>query len=138
MVNLMNLYQHKLQSFQMQSMINITELINQDIQDSDIQEGICVVCTLNNGTGITISDRDSYEACTDMIYGYAKAFPIIDAYYHHIQGNSHAYMKSSAVGSSQTYMIHEGKLLLGDKQAIYFCEFDGPKEREMIVKLLEG
>ena len=133
----MSYYQHELQSFQMQAMIDISDIINQDIQDSQVQEGICIVQSLKNGSGITLSDADHYEVCTDMIYGYAKAFPIVDAFYHHIKGNSHAYMKSSAVGIAQTLIIHDGKLLLGDHQAVFYCDFDGPGKGQIVIKIVE-
>lgn len=133
----MNLYQHEVQSFQMQAMVDIGDLIQQDIDSSKIMEGICIVQSLKNGSGITVSDSLHYEVCTDMIYGYAKAFPIIDVFYRHIKGNSHAYMKSSSVGISQTYIIHEGKLMLGDNQSVFYCDFDGPGKGQVIVKLVE-
>ena len=67
-----------------------------------------------------------------------KAFPTSDKNYKHFEGNSHAHLKSSTVGASQTLILNEGSLILGTWQNIYFCEFDGPRNRSYFVKIISG
>ena len=74
----------------------------------------------------------------NQIYGFEKAYPTKDVNYKHFEGNSHAHMKSSTMGASQTLILHDGKLILGTWQDVYFCEFDGPRNRSFYVKILEG
>lgn len=130
----MGLYKHKIQSIRRQQWIDITQQIQNDI---DIQEGIVVVYLLNSTCGITVSDCINQNICNDMIYGYEKVYPTNDSFYH-ANENSSAHMKSSALGCNQSFIVHQGKLILGVGQAIYFCEFDGPSEREYIVKIMQG
>ena len=70
--------------------------------------------------------------------GFEKAYPTNDIKYKHFEGNSHAHMKSSTMGASQTLIIDDEKLILGTWQDIYFCEFDGPRNRSFYVKIIEG
>ncbi|MDZ7548781.1 secondary thiamine-phosphate synthase enzyme YjbQ, partial [Clostridium perfringens] len=65
-------------------------------------------------------------------------YPTIDKNYKHFEGNSHAHMKSSTMGVSQTLILNDGMLILGRWQDIYFCEFDGPRERTFYVKIVKG
>ena len=78
------------------------------------------------------------DVVRDLIYGFEKAYPSEDGNYRHFEGNSHAHMKSSTMGASQTLILDDGKLILGTWQDVYFCEFDGPRNRSFYVKILEG
>jgi len=71
-----------------------------------------------------------------LLFGLAKTFPD-RAEFRHAEGNSATHLKSSCVGVSQTIIINQGKLLLGTWQGIYFCEFDGPRQRKYFVKVME-
>ncbi len=116
-------------------MVDITSMIEHDL---DIQEGICVVYTPHTTCGITVNENCDPAVMNDMIYGFEKAFPTMDPYYHHAEGNSHAHMKSSVFGCSQTMIVHENKLLLGIWQGVYLCELDGPRTRKVWIKTMEG
>ncbi len=72
---------------------------------------------------------------SDFVMGMDKIFPDM-AQFRHVEGNSDAHLKSSAVGASETVIINKGKLLLGTWQDIYFCEFDGPRTRKFYVKVM--
>ena len=73
-----------------------------------------------------------------MLYGYEKVFPTNASYYQHIEGNSHAHMKTTLVGPSQTLIISDGEIVFGIWQDLYFCDFDGPRNRRFYVKITEG
>jgi secondary thiamine-phosphate synthase enzyme len=74
---------------------------------------------------------------TDFVNGMKNSFPDLNVF-RHSEGNSDAHLKSSSVGASETIIIKGGKLLLGTWQGIYFCEFDGPRERKFFVKVIRG
>lgn len=131
----MGLKQHLILTQRRQQMIDITSIVEKDL---DIEEGIVVIYVPHTTCGISINENSDPAVCNDMIYGYEKVFPSQDDFYHHAEGNSSAHMKSSAFGCNQTLIVHQGKLVLGIWQAIYFCEFDGPRERYFYVKTIQG
>lgn len=133
-----NLFKHNLKIKDRQSMVNITEIINEDIKVSNIKEGIVVVYCPHTTAGITINENADPDVVKDLIYGFEKVYPTIDKNYKHFEGNSHAHMKSSTMGVSQTLILNDGMLILGRWQDIYFCEFDGPRERTFYMKIVKG
>lgn len=133
-----NLFKHSLTIEQRQTMIDITETIREDVIDSGIQEGIAIIYCPHTTAGITINENADPDVVRDLVYGFEKAYPTDDRNYKHFEGNSHAHMKSSTMGASQTLIISEGKLILGRWQDVYFCEFDGPRHREFYVKVMQG
>ena len=85
--------------------------------------------------GITINENADPDVQRDLLLAYAEAFPDRKAF-RHAEGNSAAHAKASAMGSSATIIIEQGQLLLGTWQGIYFCEFDGVRNRTFYVKIL--
>ena len=132
------LYKHSLTISTSQTMIDITEMIKADIKESGVKDGIVVVYCPHTTAGITINENADPDVVRDLIYGFEKVYPSNDNNYKHYEGNSHAHMKSSTMGASQTLIIDDGKLILGMWQDIYFCEFDGPRNRNFYVKIIEG
>lgn len=132
------LFKHSIKITPKQAMINITSYIKEDIKSSNIADGIVVVYCPHTTAGITINENADPDVVRDLIYGFEKAYPTIDNTYKHFEGNSHAHLKSSTVGASQTFILNNGNLILGRWQDIYFCEFDGPRDRTFYVKILEG
>ncbi|MBE6070797.1 MAG: YjbQ family protein [Clostridium butyricum] len=133
-----SLFNHSLTISNKQDLINITSQIENDIKQSNISHGIVIVYSPHTTAGITINENADPDVLHDCIYGFEKAYPTIDKNYKHFEGNSHAHLKSSTVGASQTLILHNGSLILGTWQAIYFCEFDGPRNRTFYVKIIEG
>ena len=133
-----NLFKHSLVIKPIQTMIDITSYVTEDIKSSNIKNGIVVVYCPHTTAGITINENADPDVVGDLIYGFEKAYPTIDSNYRHFEGNSHAHLKSSTVGASQTLILNDGNLILGRWQDIYFCEFDGPRDRTFYVKILEG
>ena len=132
------LYIHSLSIKSNQTMIDITKIIKEDIKESGVKDGIIVVYCPHTTAGITINENADPDVVRDLIYGFEKAYPSEDGNYRHFEGNSHAHMKSSTMGASQTLILDDGKLILGTWQDVYFCEFDGPRNRSFYVKILEG
>lgn len=133
-----NLYKHSLTIEKRQTMIDITETIREDVRNSGIKEGIAIIYCPHTTAGITINENADPDVVRDLVYGFEKVYPTDDRNYRHFEGNSHAHMKSSTMGGSQTLIINEGRLILGRWQDVYFCEFDGPRNRNFYVKVMQG
>lgn len=117
--------------------IDITHRIQSIVQESSVKEGICVVYTPHTTAGLTINENADPDVRRDMMMELNKVIPFDDQYAH-TEGNSAAHIKSSLLGAHATMIIHEGRLLLGTWQGIYFCEFDGPRTRKVFVKIISG
>jgi secondary thiamine-phosphate synthase enzyme len=118
-----------------QNMYNITAHVKSAATESGVQHGICVIFSPHTTAGITINENADPDVVRDLLLGLDKAYPDRQEF-HHSEGNSSAHLKASAVGSSATVIIEGGKLLLGQWQGIYFCEFDGPRSRTFYVKVI--
>ncbi len=118
-------------------MKDITEQVRQAVRDSGVQEGLCVVFTPHTTAAITINENADPDVVRDLNMELGKIIPWEDGY-HHMEGNSAAHLKSSLVGASEQIIIEDRRLLLGTWQGIYFCEYDGPRQRRVQVKILEG
>ena len=133
-----NLFKHDLSIKKEQTLVDITNFIKEDIKNSNISNGIVIVYCPHTTAGITINENADPDVIHDLIYGFEKAYPSIDKNYRHFEGNSHAHLKSSTVSASQTLILENGNLILGTWQDVYFCEFDGPRQRSFYVKIIEG
>ncbi|MGI6011948.1 MAG: secondary thiamine-phosphate synthase enzyme YjbQ [Ruminococcus sp.] len=134
----MNLFKHEINVASPQKMVKITGYVKEDLKKCKMKSGIAVVFCPHTTAGITINENADPDVQRDLIYGYEKVFPTNDENYRHFEGNSHAHMKSSAMGASAVVIVEEGKLILGTWQDIYFCEYDGPRYRKFFVKFIEG
>ncbi|MBW7474932.1 secondary thiamine-phosphate synthase enzyme YjbQ [Paenibacillus oenotherae] len=119
-------------------MIDITREIASIVSKEQIQEGIAVVYCPHTTGGITIQENADPDVKHDVLMRLDEVYPWKHPNYRHAEGNTASHLKAITTGSSQTILIHEGNLLLGRWQGIYFCEFDGPRTREYYVKLLKG
>ncbi len=118
-----------------EGLVNITREVSEAVKESGVYEGICVIFCPHTTAAVTINENAAPDVRTDFVMGMDKIFPDM-AQFRHVEGNSDAHLKSSAVGASETVIINKGKLLLGTWQDIYFCEFDGPRTRKFYVKVM--
>lgn len=114
---------------------SITDKVRTAIKLSKITDGLCTVFCPHTTAGITINENADPDVVTDMLYGLSKVYPE-DLAYRHMEGNTTAHLKASAVGSSVTVIVANGKPILGRWQGIYFCEFDGPRDRTFFVQVI--
>lgn len=128
---------HRIQTTKPQQFINITNMVADEVKKSNVRDGIAVVYVPHTTAGVTINESADPDVVKDMISALDKTYPVHGDYLH-FEGNSHAHIKASLMGSSCTVIIQDGKLLLGTWQGIYFCEFDGPRNRKFYVKIIEG
>ena len=123
----------KLQT-KVEGFFEITRSVEESVRESGVREGSCLVYCPHTTAGITINENADPDVVTDLLHGLAMAFPD-RAQFRHLEGNSAAHLKASAIGSSATIPITEGRLYLGTWQGIYFCEFDGPRTRRYCVQI---
>ena len=118
-------------------MLDITPQVQQAVTDSGVTDGVCVVFIPHTTAAVTINENADPDVVRDLTMEIDKIVPWEDGYAH-FEGNSAAHLKSSLYGFSEEVIIEDGRLLLGTWQDIYFCEFDGPRNRKVIVKIMEG
>jgi secondary thiamine-phosphate synthase enzyme len=116
-----------------EEMIDITSHVEKHLPEGD---GVCVLFTQHTTCGMTINENADPDVQSDMLGFLERLIPQYEPNFKHFEHNSDAHIKSSLVGSSVTVPFENGALLLGRWQGIYLCEFDGPRERKVIVKFL--
>lgn len=115
-------------------MVDVTALIEQAVAESNITEGSVLCFVPHTTAAITINENADPSVKRDILYKLAKEIPRSDGY-HHAEGNSDAHVKAVLVGSSEQIIINNGQLVLGTWQGIFFCEFDGPRNRKLLVQV---
>jgi secondary thiamine-phosphate synthase enzyme len=115
--------------------INITSEVQSAVTESGIKNGICYVYNPHTTAGVTINEGADPSVVKDILSTLNKLIPE-NPNYLHMEGNSDSHIKTSLVGSSEMIIIDGGKLQLGTWQAIFFCEFDGARNRKIMVKIM--
>ena len=116
---------------------NITDDVQNVLDKTKMMSGICYVFVTHTTAGITINENGDPAVRSDIIKKLSDIVPP-DAGYEHAEGNSDAHIKASMMGFSVILPVEAGELVLGAWQGIYLCEFDGPRERKILVKIVES
>ena len=132
------IYKQSLQTKSHDMFIEITDKVEEAIAKEKIAEGMAIVYCPHTTAGITINENADPDVVKDMLRRFDEVYPWERGQDRHMEGNTAAHMKASTVGASQTILISEGKLLLGVWQGIYFCEFDGPRNRNYYIKIIRA
>ena len=114
--------------------VKITGQVQKIVEESGVKDGVCRIFVPHTTAGITINEGADPDVVRDMIMELNKIVLFEDSYLHR-EGNSAAHIKTSMMGSSVTVFVQNEKLVLGTWQAIFFCEFDGPRTRRVLVHL---
>ncbi|WP_345241196.1 secondary thiamine-phosphate synthase enzyme YjbQ [Pontibacillus salipaludis] len=117
-------------------MVDITSDLNNYVQASGVKEGVLVVSSLHTTAGITVNENADPDVKTDFLRRLDEVYPWEHPEDLHGEGNTASHLKTSTVGSSEMVIISGGELVLGTWQGVYFCEFDGPRQRKFVAKLL--
>ncbi len=115
--------------------MDITRPVQEAVKKTGAEDGICFIFIPHTTAAVTINENADPSVVQDIIMELNKIVPFKDQY-HHLEGNSPAHIKASILGCSQTVLIESGKLALGTWQGIFFCEFDGPRDRSVYVKVI--
>lgn len=118
-------------------MIDITSQVRQAVKESGIKNGLVHVCSMHTTGAVTINENADPAVEADILNTINKVIPW-DDHFKHMEGNSAAHIKVSLFGPSEIIPLENGSLVLGTWQGIFFCEFDGPRNRKVNIKILEG
>jgi secondary thiamine-phosphate synthase enzyme len=116
-------------------MIDVTALVQRQVTDSGMENGLCMVFVPHTTAAVTINESADPAVRQDILMVLNQIVPW-KAAYRHMEGNSPAHLKTTLVGSSEWIGVENGQLVLGTWQGIFFCEFDGPRTRKLDVRLM--
>ena len=115
--------------------VNVTSQVQNELQRAEVKNGVCTVYVPHTTAGITINEGADPNVAKDILMEINKIVPMQDGYTHS-EGNSAAHIKTSLFGSSVQIPVDDGRLTLGTWQSIFLCEFDGPRNRRVIVQVV--
>ncbi|MBN2397491.1 MAG: YjbQ family protein [Deltaproteobacteria bacterium] len=116
-------------------MIDITREVSAILEKSGVKSGVCRLFVPHTTAAVTINENADPEVPRDILAELDKMVPL-DDHYRHIEGNSAAHIKASLFGPSEVILVEGGDLVLGTWQSIFFCEFDGPRTRRVMVRCI--
>jgi secondary thiamine-phosphate synthase enzyme len=117
-------------------MVDVTREVQRAISESGVQEGFCHIYVPHTTAGIAINENADPSVAQDILAVLEKIAPRGSSY-RHLEGNADSHVKTSIVGSSETVLIEGGRLVLGTWQGLFLCEFDGPRRRRLLVKVVK-
>ncbi len=117
-------------------LVDITSGLQRLVAESGVRSGVCYVYVPHTTAAVTINENSDPNVGRDILKELNKVIPF-DDHYGHSEGNSAAHIKSTLVGMSTSLLVEEGRLALGTWQAVFFCEFDGPRDRRVMVKVMK-
>jgi len=118
-------------------MIDVTAGVRRFVKESGVARGMCHLYVPHTTAALTINENTDPNVRKDMIKELLKTIPLQDDYLH-AEGNAAAHILSSLLGTSQSILVENGKVVLGTWQAIYFCELDGPRSRTILLRIMAG
>jgi secondary thiamine-phosphate synthase enzyme len=110
--------------------------VQQAVKKAGVGEGLCVVYVPHTTAGVTVNENADPSVSRDILSTLSRLVPRDDSAYRHAEGNSDGHVKSTLVGFSHVIPISDGHLALGTWQGIFFCEFDGPRRRSVLVQMV--
>src|SRR5262245_9120122 len=116
--------------------VEITAEVRRALQQSGVKEGLCVVSCPDTKAAVTVNENADPDVVHDMLLHLDRTVPQHQSGFRHGEGNSDSHIKASLVGPSVTLLVDGGDLVLGRWQGVYFCEFDGPRTREVMVQIV--
>ena len=115
--------------------VDITSMVSRAVRDSGVKSGHALVYVPHTTAGITINENADPDVVHDILKQLDAAIPWSQPFYRHAEDNSAAHIKASMMGSSVAVIVEDEGMVLGTWQAVYFCEFDGPRSRRVHVKV---
>lgn len=119
------------------AMIDVTQEVQEAVTASGVVAGICCLYTPHTTSGLIINEGADPDVCRDILGALERIVPS-DYPYRHLEGNSPAHLKAALTGTSITVFVTRSRLQLGTWQRLFFCEFDGPRQRSLWWKILSG
>lgn len=129
------MYTIRVRSNAREELVEFTDDVQQKLSESGVAEGICVLYVQHTTAGLTINENADPDVPGDMLHALRTLIPQHGMGFRHGEQNSDAHIKTSLVGTSLTVPFEKGKLLLGRWQGIFLCEFDGGRERKVLMMI---
>ena len=117
-------------------LLDITSMITDVIRESKVKSGVCYIFVPHTTAGIMINENADPSVKKDLLNSLERLVPF-DGEYAHAEGNAAAHIRSAILGTDMTVFVEDGELKLGTWQGIFFCEFDGPRQRCVFIKIIE-
>ncbi|HVG31466.1 MAG TPA: secondary thiamine-phosphate synthase enzyme YjbQ [Pyrinomonadaceae bacterium] len=129
------MYLIKVRSSEREQMLEFTDEVRRRLKESGAREGVCLLYVQHTTAGLTVNENADPDVQRDMLLALRTLVPQHGMGFRHGEENSDAHIKASLVGPSVSVPFHDGELLLGRWQGIFLCEFDGGRERQVIMML---
>jgi secondary thiamine-phosphate synthase enzyme len=130
------MYELKVRSQQREQLIEFTDEVRRKLEESGAREGVCFLYVQHTTAGLTVNENADPDVPHDLLHALRTLLPQHGMDFRHGEENSDAHIKASLVGASAAIPFSGGRLLLGRWQGIFLCEFDGPRERKVIMKVM--
>jgi secondary thiamine-phosphate synthase enzyme len=130
------MYVIKVRSREREQMVEFTDEVRRKLRETGAREGVCVLYVQHTTAGLTVNENADPDVQRDMLHALRTLLPQHGMDFRHGEENSDAHIKASLVGSSVTVPFKDSELLLGRWQGIFLCEFDGGRERQVIMTLV--
>lgn len=131
------LERHEIRTSRREELVDVTALVAATVTASGMAEGAVLAYCPHTTAGLTLNENADPDVRADLLHGLASLAPR-EGGWRHAEGNSDGHLKAALVGASVLVPVSGGRLALGTWQAVYFCEFDGPRHRSLIVRTLPG
>lgn len=128
----------KVRSREREEMVEFTDEVRRRLRVSGVRDGVCVLFVQHTTAGLTVNENADPDVPRDMLHALRTLIPQHGMDFRHNEENSDAHLKTSLVGTSVTVPFHEGELLLGRWQGIFLCEFDGGRERQVMMTIISS
>jgi secondary thiamine-phosphate synthase enzyme len=126
-----------IESHERAELIKLDAKVKKIIEQSGVKEGVCHIYAPHTTAGVTVNEGADPAVAEDLLARLDQLVPR-NARYAHSEGNADSHIKASLVGSSATVLVRDGRPVLGTWQSIFFCEFDGPRSRRVVVRVAEA
>jgi secondary thiamine-phosphate synthase enzyme len=117
-------------------MVDVTDRVARFVRDN-VTDGFVIVYVPHTTAGVTIQENADPDVRHDLLAKLSTLVPKDEPYYRHAEGNSDSHVKTAMVGNSVQVLVTGGQLILGQWQGVYLCEFDGPRDRKVIVRAFD-
>ena len=128
----------KVRSREREELVEFTDEVRRRLKGSGAREGLCVLYSRHTTAGLTVNENADPDVPRDMLQHLRTLIPQHGMGFRHGEENSDAHIKTTLVGTSVTIPFHDGELLLGRWQGIFLCEFDGGREREVVMLISDS
>jgi secondary thiamine-phosphate synthase enzyme len=128
----------KVRSREREELVEFTDEVRRHLRESGAREGVCVLYVRHTTAGLTVNENADPDVPRDMLHALRTLVPQHGMGFRHGEENSDAHIKATLTGPSVSVPFHDGELLTGRWQGIFLCEFDGPRERQVIMTILSG